>query len=86
MGCERFHRNISKRRKRSFIHFARADRGQTQSVALAQQGESLSLLLSFKGQGAGKGVGSRLFGPWWYLGWLCLYRMEFFGEQTCSRQ
>ena len=49
-------------------------------MVLAPKGEGLSLLLSFKGQGAGKGVGSRVFGPWRYLGWLCLYRTWFFGE------
>lgn len=68
---------VVKELKRSFIHFVGADREQTQRVALAQLGEGLSLLLSFKGQHAGDGVG-----PCQDPGWLCLYRMWLFGE-TC---
>ena len=48
--------------KKVFIHFPREERGQTHRVVLALKGVGVSLLLCFKGQGAGKsGGGSHLF-------------------------
>ena len=48
---------LARREKRVFIYFPREERGQTHRVASAPKGGSLSLLLGFKGQGAGKGGG-----------------------------
>ena len=43
--------------KKVFIHFPREERGQTHRVVLALKGVGVSLLLCFKGQGAGKSGG-----------------------------
>ena len=48
---------LRREEKKVFIHFPREERGQTQRVALTLKGGVLSLLLSFKGQDAGKGGG-----------------------------
>ena len=70
---------LTREEKKVFIHFPREERGQMHRVALDPKRGGLSLLLGFKGQGAGKkGWVHIYFGPQLYLSWLCFYRVCFF--------
>ena len=52
---------LTRKEKRVFISFPREERARCIEWLLARSGGGLSLLLSFKGQRAGKGVDSHLF-------------------------